>query len=158
MADLLQEIEAQIAGIKAATSRQNVGVIREIGDGVAIVEGLSDAMLNEMLDLGHGITGLALMARAYNQAQKFGAEMAIPDEVSVLSAQTDATGNFVLRLSNDEQVRTHSVVIASGARYRRPAVPRLGEFEGRGIWYWASALEAKMCAIPNANEGAPPVR
>ena len=60
MADLLQEIEAQIAGIKAATSRQNVGVIREIGDGVAIVEGLSDAMLNEMLDLGHGITGLAL--------------------------------------------------------------------------------------------------
>src|SRR5215470_16777859 len=60
MADLLQEIEAQIAGIKAATTRQNVGVIREIGDGVAIVEGLSDAMLNEMLDLGHGITGLAL--------------------------------------------------------------------------------------------------
>src|SRR5262252_1448422 len=60
MADLLQELEAQIAGIKAATTRQNVGVIREIGDGVAIVEGLSDAMLNEMLDLGHGITGLAL--------------------------------------------------------------------------------------------------
>jgi F-type H+/Na+-transporting ATPase subunit alpha len=60
MADLLQEIEAQIAGIKTATTRQNVGVIREIGDGVAIVEGLSDAMLNEMLDLGHGITGLAL--------------------------------------------------------------------------------------------------
>jgi F-type H+-transporting ATPase subunit alpha len=60
MADLLQELEAQIAGVKAATTRQNVGVIREIGDGVAIVEGLSDAMLNEMLDLGHGITGLAL--------------------------------------------------------------------------------------------------
>ncbi|HST08758.1 MAG TPA: F0F1 ATP synthase subunit alpha [Terriglobales bacterium] len=60
MADILQELEAQIAGVKAATSRQNVGVIRTIGDGVAIVEGLSDAMLNEMLDLGHGITGLAL--------------------------------------------------------------------------------------------------
>jgi F-type H+/Na+-transporting ATPase subunit alpha len=60
MADLLQELEAQIAGISATTTRQNVGVIREIGDGVAIVEGLSDAMLNEMLDLGHGITGLAL--------------------------------------------------------------------------------------------------
>src|SRR5246500_4989298 len=60
MAHLLEELEAQIAGIKAAPSRQNVGVIREIGDGVAIVEGLSDAMLNEMLDLGHGITGLAL--------------------------------------------------------------------------------------------------
>src|SRR6201981_3978131 len=60
MADLLQEIEAQIAGAKAEVTRQNVGVIREIGDGVAKVEGLTDAMLNEMLDLGHGITGLAL--------------------------------------------------------------------------------------------------
>ena len=60
MADLLKEIEAQIEGVKAATARQNVGVIREIGDGVARVEGLSDAMLNEMLDLGQGITGLAL--------------------------------------------------------------------------------------------------
>jgi F-type H+/Na+-transporting ATPase subunit alpha len=60
MAHLLEELEAQIAGAKAATARQNVGVIREIGDGVARVEGLTDAMLNEMLDLGHGITGLAL--------------------------------------------------------------------------------------------------
>src|SRR3954447_22169141 len=58
--DLLQELEAQIEGIKTAPSRQNVGVIREVGDGVARVEGLSDAMLNEMLDLGNGITGLAL--------------------------------------------------------------------------------------------------
>src|SRR5690348_17199969 len=60
MADLLKELEAQIAGLKTSTARQSVGVIREIGDGVARVEGLSDAMLNEMLDLGHGITGLAL--------------------------------------------------------------------------------------------------
>ncbi len=60
MADLLQEIEAQIAGAKAAIARQNVGIIREIGDGVARIEGLANAMLNEMIDLGHGITGLAL--------------------------------------------------------------------------------------------------
>jgi F-type H+/Na+-transporting ATPase subunit alpha len=60
MPDLLQEIEAQIAGVKATSGKQNVGVIREIADGVARVEGLDDAMLNEMLDLGHGITGLAL--------------------------------------------------------------------------------------------------
>src|SRR6201981_2954437 len=60
MAHLLEELEAQIAGVKAKTARENVGVIREIGDGVARVEGLTDAMLNEMLDLGHGITGLAL--------------------------------------------------------------------------------------------------
>jgi len=60
MADVLQEIEAQIMGAKATAGRQNVGIIREVGDGVARVEGLTDAMLNEMLDLGHGITGLAL--------------------------------------------------------------------------------------------------
>src|SRR5438067_2055078 len=60
MSTLVQEIEARIADAKAVTARQNVGVIREVGDGVARVEGLTDAMLNEMLDLGHGITGLAL--------------------------------------------------------------------------------------------------
>src|SRR5215204_5479225 len=60
MADLVQELEAQLAGAKAAAARQTVGVIREIGDGVAKIEGLGDAMLNEMLDFGHGITGLAL--------------------------------------------------------------------------------------------------
>src|SRR6188474_1176222 len=60
MANLIQDIEAQIAGAKAKAVKQNVGVIREIGDGVARVEGLGDVMLNEMLDLGHGITGLAL--------------------------------------------------------------------------------------------------
>src|SRR5512139_1727232 len=60
MDKLLREIEAQIAGAKAEAAKQNVGVIREIGDGVAKVEGLADAMLNEMIDLGHGATGLAL--------------------------------------------------------------------------------------------------
>jgi F-type H+-transporting ATPase subunit alpha len=60
MADLLNEIKAQIAGAKVAAVKQNVGVIREVGDGVAKIEGLSDAMLNEMIDLGNSVTGLAL--------------------------------------------------------------------------------------------------
>src|SRR5271169_542368 len=60
MSTLLQEIEAQISGIKTGVTRQNVGTVREIGDGVAKIEGLSDAMLNEMLDFGNGIIGLAL--------------------------------------------------------------------------------------------------
>src|SRR3954462_10487360 len=60
MSTLLQDIEAQISGVKTATVRQNVGTVREIGDGVAKIEGLTDAMLNEMLDFGNGITGLAL--------------------------------------------------------------------------------------------------
>jgi F-type H+-transporting ATPase subunit alpha len=60
MSNLLQEIEAQITGAKLSAARQNVGTVREIGDGVAKIEGLTDAMLNEMLDFGHGITGIAL--------------------------------------------------------------------------------------------------
>jgi F-type H+-transporting ATPase subunit alpha len=60
MSNLLQEIEAQIAGVKTATTKQNVGVVREISDGVAKIEGLTDAMLNEMLDFGNGVVGLAL--------------------------------------------------------------------------------------------------
>ena len=60
MPNLLEQIESQIAGARISPAKQNVGTIREIGDGVAKVEGLTDCMLNEMLDLGHGITGLAL--------------------------------------------------------------------------------------------------
>src|SRR5260221_1598741 len=60
MSTLLQEIEAQIAGVKTATAKQNVGTVRQISDGVAKIEGLTDAMLNEMLDFGSGVTGLDL--------------------------------------------------------------------------------------------------
>src|SRR5271169_4590617 len=60
MSTLLQEIEAQISGLKTGVTKQNVGTVREIGDGVAKIEGLSDAMLNEMLDFGNGVIGLAL--------------------------------------------------------------------------------------------------
>src|SRR5437667_2047818 len=60
MSTLLQEIESQIAGLKTSVAKQNIGIVREIGDGVAKIEGLTDAMLNEMLDFGNGVTGLAL--------------------------------------------------------------------------------------------------
>src|SRR6266852_5590719 len=60
MSTLLQEIESKISGVKTTVGRQNVGAVREIGDGVAKIEGLSDAMLNEMIDFGNGIVGLAL--------------------------------------------------------------------------------------------------
>ncbi|MEK7706538.1 MAG: hypothetical protein AAB380_00875, partial [Verrucomicrobiota bacterium] len=60
MSNLLQEIEAQISGVKTSVARQNVGTVREISDGVAKIEGLTDAMLNEMLDFGNGVVGLAL--------------------------------------------------------------------------------------------------
>src|SRR5215204_5460419 len=60
MSTLLEDIEAKISGAKTAVAKQNVGIVREIGDGVAKIEGLTDAMLNEMLDFGNGVVGLAL--------------------------------------------------------------------------------------------------
>src|SRR5215475_5798850 len=60
MSSLLQEIEAQITGLKASVAKQNVGTVREISDGVAKIEGLTDCMANEMVDFGNGVMGLAL--------------------------------------------------------------------------------------------------
>ena len=83
------------------------------------------------------------MARAYNQAQKFGAEMAISNQVSGLGEDGN---HFVLRLHNGENVTVRAVVIASGARYRRLNVHDLDVFEASSVHYWASPLEAKLCS------------
>lgn len=85
------------------------------------------------------------MARAYNQAQKFGVEMAIPDEAIGFEAKAN-NNHFVVRLSDKETVKARSIVIASGARYRRLAVDGLENFEGTSVHYWASPLESKLCA------------
>lgn len=107
----------------------------------------ASARIENYLGFPTGITGMALMARAYNQAQKFGVEMAIPDEVIGLDAVgSPDKGSFALKLSNGERVSARSVVIASGARYRRLAVENLEAFEGASVHYWASPLEAKLCA------------
>jgi thioredoxin reductase (NADPH) len=107
----------------------------------------ASARIENYLGFPTGISGIALMARAYNQAQKFGVEMAIPDEVVALDGvgETQA-GRFRLKLSNDERISARSVVIASGARYRRLPVAGLETFEGSSVHYWASPIEAKLCA------------
>ena len=86
---------------------------------------------------------MALMARAYNQAQKFGAEIAIPDEATNLAGEL---GRFTLNLRIGERVSARSVVLATGARYRRLDVENLGAFEASSVHFWASPLEAKLCA------------
>jgi thioredoxin reductase (NADPH) len=107
----------------------------------------ASARIENYLGFPTGITGLALMARAYSQAQKFGVEMAIPDEVTSLQSQDDPDRlPFVLTLSDDERVTARSVVIASGARYRRPRIENLDFFETSSVHYWASPLEGRLCA------------
>jgi thioredoxin reductase (NADPH) len=107
----------------------------------------ASSRIENYLGFPTGITGLALMARAYNQAQKFGVEMAIPDEVLSLDPTGGTDGApFVLRLSNNERVNARAVVVASGARYRRPPVENLEAYESSSVHYWASPLEGKLCA------------
>jgi thioredoxin reductase (NADPH) len=107
----------------------------------------ASARIENYLGFPTGISGMALMARAYNQAQKFGAEMAIPDEVVRLQCRpADDDARFQLRLANDERVSARAVVIASGARYRRLELANLEAFESSSVHYWASSLEGKLCA------------
>jgi thioredoxin reductase (NADPH) len=107
----------------------------------------ASARIENYLGFPTGISGQALAGRAFVQAQKFGAEIMIPAQAAALDcSKTNAGGEFSLQLTDGRRLRARTVVIASGARYRRPAVPRLNEFEGRGVSYWASAFEAKMCA------------
>jgi thioredoxin reductase (NADPH) len=107
----------------------------------------ASARIENYLGFPTGITGMALMGRAYNQAQKFGVEMAIPDEVQGLQAQQAAKGGrFLLTLADTERVRACSVVIATGAQYRRLEVDNLAGFEGSSVHYWASPLEGRLCA------------
>ncbi len=106
----------------------------------------ASSRIENYLGFPTGISGMALMARAFNQAQKFGAEMAIPDEAARLQCAAAADGSrFQLGLRNGEQARARTVVIASGAIYRRLDCENLAEFEGSSVHYWASPLEAKLC-------------
>ncbi|MEO8301445.1 MAG: FAD-dependent oxidoreductase, partial [Rhizomicrobium sp.] len=104
----------------------------------------ASARIENYLGFPTGIAGLPLMARAYNQAQKFGAEIAIPEEVQ--SLENTSLGHFRLKLGNGESVSARSIVLACGARYRRLNIANLADFEGSCVHYWASALESKLCA------------
>lgn len=107
----------------------------------------ASARIENYLGFPTGISGLALMARAYNQAQKFGTEVSIPEEVVRLEEDTtDGDRKYILHLASGEHARAHAVVIASGAEYRRLDVSNLAQYEGSHVHYWASPIEARLCA------------
>jgi thioredoxin reductase (NADPH) len=107
----------------------------------------ASARIENYLGFPAAISGLALMARAYTQAHKFGVETAIPNEVDGLEAAgVRDQDHFVLRLTNHERASARSIVIASGVKYRRLEVADLEAFESSSVHYWASPLEGKLCA------------
>ena len=102
----------------------------------------ASARIENYLGFPAGVSGQALTGRAYVQAQKFGARMVIPAEAIRLDL-TEVP--LALRLDDGRRVKAQRVVVATGARYRRLNIPNLADFEGRGIWYWASPIEARLC-------------
>jgi thioredoxin reductase (NADPH) len=131
----------------------------------------ASARIENYLGFPTGISGQALAGRALVQAQKFGARVLIPAQVTALECTPGAGAALsragpsqaanapsggsephevgsvgVLHLADGRRLRARAVVVASGARYNRPGVPSLPAFEGRGVWYWASPIEARLCA------------
>ncbi|TAA07961.1 FAD-dependent oxidoreductase [Pseudoxanthomonas winnipegensis] len=109
----------------------------------------ASSRIENYLGFPTGISGQALAGRAYNQALKFGVELALPLDVRTLQCEAkaeDPHAPLQLSLDNGQVVQARTVVVASGARYRRPEVAQLARFEGSGVSYWASPIEARMCA------------
>jgi thioredoxin reductase (NADPH) len=112
----------------------------------------ASARIENYLGFPTGVSGQALMGRAFTQAQKFGAEFSLSTEVTRLDCATgipDPDPAHVLELADGRRVRARAVVVATGARYRRPEIPNLAQFEGRGVSYWASPAEARLCRNEN---------
>jgi thioredoxin reductase (NADPH) len=103
----------------------------------------TSSRIENYLGFPTGISGAALAGRAFIQAEKFGAEIAIAKRVVRIDCDSRP---YKVRLASGEVVRTKTIVIASGVQYRKPAIPELARFEGAGILYAATHLEAQLCA------------
>jgi thioredoxin reductase (NADPH) len=131
------------AGLSTAVYAASEGLSVIVFDGHAFGgQAGASARIENYLGFPTGISGQALTGRAYVQAQKFGARMAVP--AAVVRLNTTETP-IALHLGDGRRVKASTAVVATGARYRRLDVPNLRDFEGRGVWYWASPIEARLC-------------
>ena len=107
----------------------------------------TSARIENYFGFAMGVSGQDLTGQGFTQALKFGAEFAMPAVVSRLSStpRPGVAAPLSIQLDDGRTVSARTVVIASGAQYRRPAIPTLAAFEGRGVFYWASPIEARSC-------------
>jgi thioredoxin reductase (NADPH) len=134
------------AGLATAVYAASEGLSVVVLDGRAFGGQAGASMrIENYFGFPSGISGFELTSRAYAQAQKFGARIAIPVAVEALDCSR-GIGDFALVVQEGRRVCAKTVVVASGARYRRPGIDKLCDFEGRGVWYWASPIEARLCA------------
>lgn len=132
------------AGLAAAVYAASEGLSVLVLDERAVGgQAGASARIENYLGFPTGITGHALAGRAFSQALKFGAEIAIPLRARTLHCDPGALG---LGLPGNRRAAARAIVLACGARYRRPDIPTLAGFEGTGISYWATPVEARLCS------------
>ena len=101
----------------------------------------SSSRIENYLGFPSGISGQELAARAYNQAQKFGAQVLIAKGTRLACDRKP----YVVEVENGARIQTRTIVIATGAEYRRPPLKNLSHFEGAGVYYGATFVEAQSC-------------
>jgi thioredoxin reductase (NADPH) len=142
-ADLLV-VGAGPSGLAAAVYGASEGLATVVVDGSATggQAGLSPRIEN-YLGFPAGVSGGELAALAVVQVRKFGAHIAVPAAASALES---CGGGYLVRLEDGSSVFTRAVIVATGARYRRPDIPDLSQFEGISVYYAATQVEAQLCA------------
>jgi thioredoxin reductase (NADPH) len=132
------------AGLAAAVYGASEGLDTMALDAVATGgQAGTSSRIENYLGFPAGISGGELAERATIQARKFGARISVPLEAVGLARQN---GHYRIRLADGQELETRALVIATGARYRKLPVPRLDEFEGNGVYYAATIMEAQLCA------------
>jgi thioredoxin reductase (NADPH) len=130
------------AAVYAASEGLNVAVLERAAPGG---QAGTSSKIENYFGFPTGISGQALAGRGLSQARKFGAEVAVP----VLAVKVVCEGNhgkgYAITLDNDETIYARTIVVATGARYRKPLLPDLARYEGRGIYYSAAFMEATFC-------------
>jgi thioredoxin reductase (NADPH) len=131
------------AGLGAAVYAASEGLSSGLVDSVAVGgQASTSSRIENYLGFPAGISGSELAERAAIQATRFGTESAVPVRATHLGLED---GYHVVELDTGERLRARSVVLATGASYRRLGVARLEQFEGDGVYYAATEVEAQMC-------------
>jgi thioredoxin reductase (NADPH) len=137
-------IGAGPAGLGTAVYGASEGLSTVLVDSVALGgQASTSSRIENYLGFPAGISGSDLAERAAVQASRFGARSAVPETASALSFED---GHHVVELGGGERLRARTVVLATGATYRRLDVSNLAEFEGAGVYYAATQVEAQMCS------------
>jgi thioredoxin reductase (NADPH) len=132
------------AGLAAAVYGASEGLTTAVLDAVAAGgQASTSSRIENYLGFPAGISGAELADRAIIQAEKFGATISVPAEAVRLDSDDE---HHAIRLDSGSTLHARTVLIATGARYRRLDVPRLSEFEGISVFYAATLVEARACA------------